>query len=125
MKAGAKKKGRHEAGLLQRPGKDDYFFSAGLAASAAALAAASAAGAAGLLLVLVGLVLQGLVLARAEDHEYLVDYTLQELEQRLPEGQFVRVHRGAVRVSSEPGRGTTFTIRFSSVPAGSDATRAA
>jgi DNA-binding LytR/AlgR family response regulator len=37
-----------------------------------------------------------LVLARAEDHEYLVDYTLQELEQRLPEGQFVRVHRGAL-----------------------------
>jgi DNA-binding LytR/AlgR family response regulator len=37
-----------------------------------------------------------LVLARAEAHEYLVDYTLQELEQRLPEGQFVRVHRGAL-----------------------------
>ncbi len=37
-----------------------------------------------------------LVLARAEDHEYLVDYTLQELEQRLPEGSFVRVHRGAL-----------------------------
>lgn len=37
-----------------------------------------------------------LVLARAEDHEFLVDYTLQELEQRLPEGQFVRVHRGAL-----------------------------
>jgi len=37
-----------------------------------------------------------LVLARAEGHEYLVDYTLQELEQRLPEGQFVRVHRGAL-----------------------------
>ncbi len=37
-----------------------------------------------------------LVLARAADHEYLVDYTLQELEQRLPEGQFVRVHRGAL-----------------------------
>jgi two-component system LytT family response regulator len=37
-----------------------------------------------------------LVLARAEGHEYLVDYTLQELETRLPEGQFVRVHRGAL-----------------------------
>ncbi len=37
-----------------------------------------------------------LVLARAEAHEYLVDYTLQELEQRLPEGSFVRVHRGAL-----------------------------
>lgn len=37
-----------------------------------------------------------LVLARSGDHEYLVDYTLQELEQRLPEGQFVRVHRGAL-----------------------------
>lgn len=37
-----------------------------------------------------------LVLARAESHEYLVDYTLQELESRLPEGRFVRVHRGAL-----------------------------
>jgi two-component system LytT family response regulator len=37
-----------------------------------------------------------LVLARADAHEYLVDYTLQELESRLPEGQFVRVHRGAL-----------------------------
>ncbi|MBI1798208.1 MAG: response regulator transcription factor [Candidatus Eisenbacteria bacterium] len=37
-----------------------------------------------------------LVLARAEGKEYLVDYTLQELEQRLPEGRFVRVHRGAL-----------------------------
>jgi len=37
-----------------------------------------------------------LVLARSEDHEFLVDYTLQELEQRLPEGMFVRVHRGAL-----------------------------
>jgi len=37
-----------------------------------------------------------LVLARAEGKEYLVDYTLQELEERLPEGQFVRVHRGAL-----------------------------
>lgn len=37
-----------------------------------------------------------LVLARSDAHEYLVDYTLQELEQRLPEGQFVRVHRGAL-----------------------------
>lgn len=37
-----------------------------------------------------------LVLARAEGREYLVDYTLQELEQRLPDGRFVRVHRGAL-----------------------------
>ena len=37
-----------------------------------------------------------LVLARCETHEYMVDYTLQELEQRLPEGQFVRVHRAAL-----------------------------
>jgi len=37
-----------------------------------------------------------LVLARCESHEYLVDYTLQELEQRMPEGQFVRVHRAAL-----------------------------
>ena len=37
-----------------------------------------------------------LVLASCEGHEYLVDYTLQELEQRLPEGQFVRVHRAAL-----------------------------
>jgi DNA-binding LytR/AlgR family response regulator len=37
-----------------------------------------------------------LVLARAEGREFLVDYTLQELETRLPEGQFVRVHRGAL-----------------------------
>jgi two-component system, LytTR family, response regulator len=37
-----------------------------------------------------------LVLARADSHEYLVDYTLQELEQRLPEGLFVRAHRGAL-----------------------------
>jgi len=37
-----------------------------------------------------------LVLAQAEGREYLVDYTLQELEHRLPEGQFVRVHRGAL-----------------------------
>lgn len=37
-----------------------------------------------------------LVLARSEGKEFLVDYTLQELEQRLPEGQFVRVHRGAL-----------------------------
>jgi DNA-binding LytR/AlgR family response regulator len=37
-----------------------------------------------------------LVLARCEGHEYLVDYTLQELEGRLPEGSFVRVHRGAM-----------------------------
>jgi two-component system LytT family response regulator len=37
-----------------------------------------------------------LVLARAEGREFLVDYTLQELETRLPEGRFVRVHRGAL-----------------------------
>ena len=37
-----------------------------------------------------------LVLARSEGHEYLVDYTLQELETRLPAEQFVRVHRGAL-----------------------------
>ena len=37
-----------------------------------------------------------LVLAQAEGREYLVDYTLQELEQRLPDGSFVRVHRGAL-----------------------------
>ena len=37
-----------------------------------------------------------LVLARSEGHEYLVDYTLQDLEARLPEGQFVRAHRAAL-----------------------------
>lgn len=37
-----------------------------------------------------------LVLARSDGKEYLVDYTLQELETRLPTGQFVRVHRGAL-----------------------------
>lgn len=37
-----------------------------------------------------------LVLARSEGKEYLVDYTLQELETRLPAGHFVRVHRGAL-----------------------------
>ena len=37
-----------------------------------------------------------LVLASSAGKEYLVDYTLQELEVRLPEGQFVRVHRGAL-----------------------------
>jgi two-component system, LytTR family, response regulator len=37
-----------------------------------------------------------LVLARCEGHEYLVDYTLQELERRLPTERFVRVHRGAL-----------------------------
>jgi len=37
-----------------------------------------------------------LVLARSEGKEFLVDYTLQELESRLPQGQFVRVHRGAL-----------------------------
>lgn len=42
-----------------------------------------------------------LVLARSEGREYLCDYTLQELEERLPAGSFVRVHRGAlVNVSS-------------------------
>ncbi len=37
-----------------------------------------------------------LVLARCDGHEYLVDYTLQELERRLPAERFVRVHRGAL-----------------------------
>jgi len=37
-----------------------------------------------------------LVLARAEGREYLVDYTLQELESRLPQDRFVRVHRAAL-----------------------------
>ena len=37
-----------------------------------------------------------LVLACTGDHEYLVDYTLQELEQRLPGGRFIRVHRAAL-----------------------------
>jgi two-component system LytT family response regulator len=37
-----------------------------------------------------------LVLACAGAHEYMVDYTLQELETRLPPGQFVRVHRAAL-----------------------------
>ncbi|MCC6650353.1 MAG: response regulator transcription factor [Candidatus Eisenbacteria bacterium] len=37
-----------------------------------------------------------LVLARSEGKEFLVDYTLQELESRLPDGMFVRVHRGAL-----------------------------
>jgi DNA-binding LytR/AlgR family response regulator len=37
-----------------------------------------------------------LVLARSEGREYLVDYTLQELEARLPREAFVRVHRGAL-----------------------------
>jgi two-component system LytT family response regulator len=36
------------------------------------------------------------VLACAEGREYLVDYTLQELEGRLPHGQFVRAHRAAL-----------------------------
>jgi two-component system LytT family response regulator len=36
------------------------------------------------------------VLACAEGREYLVDYTLQELEARLPAGQFVRAHRAAL-----------------------------
>ena len=37
-----------------------------------------------------------LVLASSQGHEYLVDYTLQELEQRLPPDRFVRVHRAAL-----------------------------
>ena len=37
-----------------------------------------------------------LVLARSDGKEFLVDYTLQELETRLPDGHFVRVHRGAL-----------------------------
>jgi DNA-binding LytR/AlgR family response regulator len=37
-----------------------------------------------------------LVLARCDGHDYLVDYTLQELERRLPPGLFLRVHRGAL-----------------------------
>jgi len=37
-----------------------------------------------------------LVLASSEGHEYLVDYTLQELEARLPAEQFIRVHRNTL-----------------------------
>ena len=37
-----------------------------------------------------------LVQASCEGHEYLVDYTLQELERRLPPERYVRVHRGAL-----------------------------
>jgi two-component system LytT family response regulator len=37
-----------------------------------------------------------LVLACAEGREYMVDYTLQELEGRLPPGRFLRVHRAAL-----------------------------
>src|SRR5262245_40354746 len=37
-----------------------------------------------------------LVLACAEGREFLVDYTLQELEERLPPGAFLRVHRAAL-----------------------------
>jgi two-component system, LytTR family, response regulator len=37
-----------------------------------------------------------LVLARSGGHEYLVDYTLQELERRLPADRYLRVHRGAL-----------------------------
>jgi len=37
-----------------------------------------------------------LVLARCEGHEYMVDYTLQELERRLPGDRFIRVHRAAL-----------------------------
>ena len=48
-----------------------------------------------------------LVLARSEGHEYLVDYTLQELEERLPAHTFVRVHRAAlVNLASIEGCGT-------------------
>lgn len=48
-----------------------------------------------------------LVLARSEGHEYLVDYTLQELEERLPAQTFVRVHRAAlVNLASIEGYGT-------------------
>jgi two-component system LytT family response regulator len=36
------------------------------------------------------------VLACSEGREFLVDYTLQELEERLPPGQFVRAHRAAL-----------------------------
>ena len=35
-------------------------------------------------------------LPRCTGREYLVDYTLQELEERLPPGQFVRAHRAAL-----------------------------
>ncbi|HET7226050.1 MAG TPA: LytTR family DNA-binding domain-containing protein [Candidatus Eisenbacteria bacterium] len=58
-----------------------------------------------------------LVLARAEGREYLVDYTLQELEQRLPEGQFVRVHRGALvnvdAIESYGGEDGVLVLRLS------------
>jgi len=37
-----------------------------------------------------------LVLARSGGHDYLVDYTLQELERRLPADRYLRVHRGAL-----------------------------
>ena len=37
-----------------------------------------------------------LVLARSAGHEYHVDYTLQELERRLPADRYLRVHRGAL-----------------------------
>ena len=37
-----------------------------------------------------------LVLARCDGHDYLVDYTLQELERRLPAERFLRVHRAAL-----------------------------
>jgi two-component system LytT family response regulator len=37
-----------------------------------------------------------LVLACSEGREFLVDYTLQELEERLPPGRFLRVHRAAL-----------------------------
>jgi two-component system LytT family response regulator len=36
------------------------------------------------------------VLACAEGREYLADYTLQELEERLPPGRFIRAHRAAL-----------------------------
>ncbi|TMQ72812.1 MAG: response regulator [Candidatus Eisenbacteria bacterium] len=57
-----------------------------------------------------------LVLARAEGKEYLVDYTLQELEQRLPREQFVRVHRGALvnldAIESYGGEGGVLVLRL-------------
>jgi two-component system LytT family response regulator len=36
------------------------------------------------------------VLACADGREYLADYTLQELEERLPPGRFLRAHRAAL-----------------------------
>ena len=57
-----------------------------------------------------------LVLARCETHEYMVDYTLQELEQRLPEGQYVRVHRAALvnvdSIESYGGEGGVLVLKL-------------